>query len=73
MFTFASFNIFVNNKNMKDMVATRLDPEIKKLLEKMAAEQHRPLSNLIRLIILEWLEFKGIKIPKSKLPYQTKP
>ena len=51
---------------MKDMVATRLDPAIKKILEKMAAEQHRPLSNLIRLIILEWLEFKGIKIPKSK-------
>jgi hypothetical protein len=51
---------------MRDMVATRLDPEIKKLLEDMAEEQHRPLSNLVRLIILEWLEQKGIEIPKVK-------
>ena len=48
------------------MVSTRLDPEIKELLEKMAKEQHRPLSNLVRLIILEWLEYKGIDIPESK-------
>ncbi len=51
---------------MRDMIATRLDPEIKELLEKMAKEQHRPLSNLVRLIILEWLEFKKIDIPKPK-------
>jgi predicted DNA-binding protein len=51
---------------MQQMVSTRLDPEIKKLLEKMAKEQKRPLSNLVRLIILEWLEFKEIEIPKSK-------
>ena len=51
---------------MRDMVSTRLDPEVKKLLEKMAKEQHRPLSNMVRLIILEWLEMKGIKIPESK-------
>ena len=48
------------------MVSTRLDPEVKKLLEKMAEEQHRPLSNLVRLIILEWLDYKGIEIPKVK-------
>ena len=48
------------------MVSTRLDPEVKKILEKMAKEQHRPLSNMVRLIILEWLELKGIKIPESK-------
>ena len=48
------------------MVSTRLDPEIKKLLEKMAEEQKRPLSNLVRLIILEWLEFNKIDIPKSE-------
>ncbi len=48
------------------MVSTRLDPDVKKLLEKMAKEQHRPLSNLVRLIILEWLESKGIEIPESK-------
>ena len=48
------------------MVSTRLDPEIKELLEKMAKEQKRPLSNLVRLIILEWLEYNKIDIPKSK-------
>ena len=48
------------------MVSTRLDPEVKKVLENMAEEQHRPLSNLVRLIILEWLEHKGIEIPKAK-------
>ena len=48
------------------MVSTRLDPEVKELLEKMAGEEHRPLSNLVRLIILEWLEFKGIEVPKKK-------
>jgi len=58
--------LFLLKGVMRDMVATRLDPEIKELLEKMAQEQHRPLSNLIRLIILEWLEHKGIKVPEPK-------
>jgi len=50
------------------MIATRIEPEIKELLEKMAKKQHRPLSNLMRLIVIEWLEYKGIKIPESKKP-----
>ena len=48
------------------MIATRIEPEIKELLEQMAKEQHRPLSNLMRVIVLEWLESKGIEIPESK-------
>ena len=59
------FNPMVKG-GMRDMVSTRLDPDVKKLLEKMAKEQHRPLSNLVRLIILEWIESKGIEIPESK-------
>ena len=59
------FNPMVK-EGMRDMVSTRLDPDVKKLLEKMAKEQHRPLSNLVRLIILEWIESKGIEIPESK-------
>jgi len=50
------------------MIATRIEPEIKELLEKMAKEQHRPLSNLMRLIVIEWLEYKGIKVPEPKPP-----
>ena len=48
------------------MIATRIEPELKELLEKMADEQHRPLSNLVRLIIIEWLESKGIDYPGKK-------
>ncbi len=45
------------------MVGTRLDPEIVKVLQKIAEEEHRPMGNLLRLIILDWLDYrKGIKI-----------
>ena len=45
------------------MIGTRLDNKVVKILQKIAEEEHRPLSNLLRLIILDWLEYrKGIKI-----------
>ncbi len=45
------------------MVGTRLDPEIVKVLQKIAEEEHRPMGNLLRLIILDWLDYrKKIKI-----------
>ena len=45
------------------MIGTRLDPEVVKELQKIAEEEHRPISNLLRLIILDWLDYrKGIKI-----------
>ena len=43
------------------MIAVRLPDEIKQKLEKIAQEQHRPVSNLVRLIILEWLEHQEKK------------
>jgi predicted transcriptional regulator len=39
-----------------ELVTIRLPDEIKKKLEKIAQNQHRPLSNLIRLILIHWLE-----------------
>lgn len=42
-----------------ELVTIRLPDEIKQELEKFAQEQHRPLSNLIRLIIIEWLKEHG--------------
>ena len=39
-----------------ELIAIRVPPKIKKKLEKIANKQHRPLSNLIRLILLEWLD-----------------
>jgi predicted transcriptional regulator len=45
------------------MIGTRLDDKVVKILQKIAEEEHRPLSNLLRLIILDWLDYrKGIKI-----------
>jgi predicted transcriptional regulator len=46
-----------------EMIGTRLDPEVVKVLQEIAEEEHRPISNLLRLIILDWLDYrKGIKI-----------
>jgi predicted transcriptional regulator len=39
-----------------ELIAIRVPDEMKKKLEKIAEGQHRPLSNLIRLILIQWLE-----------------
>jgi predicted DNA-binding protein len=39
-----------------ELIAIRVPEEMKAELEKMAEEQHRPLSNLVRLILMKWLE-----------------
>jgi uncharacterized protein (DUF1778 family) len=41
-----------------DQVNIRLDPETKAELAAAAAEQHRPLSNLIVAILMDWLAAK---------------
>jgi predicted DNA-binding protein len=38
-----------------DLIAVRIPEEMKERLEKIAQEQHRPLSNLVRLILIQWL------------------
>jgi hypothetical protein len=43
---------------MKEMIGVRLEPELRKIIENVAAEEQRSLSNLVRLIILDWLENK---------------
>ena len=47
-----------------ELIAIRVPEEMKKKLEKMATEQHRPLSNLIRLILMQWLEKEESKTAK---------
>ena len=49
-----------------DFIAVRIPEEIKKKLETIAQEQHRPLSNLIRLILIQWLEENEKKTVKPK-------
>ena len=41
------------------MIAVRVTDEMKEELERIAKEQHRPLSNLVRLILIQWLEQHG--------------
>ena len=38
-----------------ELIAVRIPDEMKEKLEKVAQEQHRPLSNLVRLILIQWL------------------
>ncbi len=53
--------------NMKEMVGVRLETELKGLLQDMAEKEHRPLSNYIRFIILDWLSTKkGIDWPPKR-------
>ena len=47
-------------------IGVRVENEVREALEKIAADDYRTVSNLVRIIIIEWLENnKGIKIPKS--------
>jgi predicted transcriptional regulator len=39
-----------------ELIGVRIPSELKEKLQKIADSQHRPLSNLIRLILIEWLE-----------------
>ena len=46
----------ISYKEGMELIAIRVPDEMKKRLEEIAEEQHRPLSNLIRLILMQWLE-----------------
>lgn len=48
-----------------ELVTIRLPDDMKEKLEKIAQAEHRPLSNLLRLIIMGWLEEQEKK-PKAK-------
>ena len=54
----------IHYKECMELIAIRVPEDIKKKLEKMATEQHRPLSNLIRLILMQWLEKEESKTAK---------
>ena len=48
------------------MIGVRLEPKLKQLLENIADEDERSLSNLVRLIIIDWLKTqKGIDWKKA--------
>jgi len=39
-----------------ELIAVRMPEDLKEKLQKIAESEHRPLSNLIRLILMEWIE-----------------
>jgi predicted transcriptional regulator len=39
-----------------ELIGVRLPQDLKEKLQQIADSQYRPLSNLIRLILIEWLE-----------------
>ena len=41
------------------LVTIRIPDEIKEKLDEIAAKEQRPLSNLVRLIITQWLKEQG--------------
>jgi predicted DNA-binding protein len=47
------------------LIALRIPDDLEKKLKKLAEEDHRPLSNLIRLILIQWLEEKEQPAPKK--------
>ena len=51
-----------NKKN--EIISLRINSELKRLLEKIAEDEFRPLSFQVEKIILEWLEDKQL-LPKS--------
>lgn len=46
---------FFYKKGGMELVSLRLPDNMKDRLERIAEEEHRPLSNLLRLIIMDWL------------------
>ena len=51
----------------KDVViSTKTTPEVKALLKNAAETEHRNLSNMLEVMILEWCKAKGIKASKAR-------
>ena len=51
----------MKNKAESKVVGVRLSQEVKDKLQKLADEEHRSLSNLIRKIVLDYLKDRGEK------------
>lgn len=47
-------------------IALKVSEEVKKRLEKLAEKERRSLSNLVRNIILDWLEEQDQKSPPQR-------
>jgi len=48
-----------------ELLTVRIPAEMKERLEQIARREHRPLSNLVRFILMKWLEQHEEEIPKK--------
>jgi len=53
-------------KNKSVVVGVRLSEQVKDKLQELADEDHRPLSNFISKILLDYLSDRGIEVIKEK-------
>ncbi len=44
----------------------RIDPEVKEALRIAADQEHRSITNMVEVLILDYCERKGITIPKKE-------
>lgn len=42
-----------------EMISTRVDPEVRAVIEKAAAEERRPVGNLVRCILADWVNWRA--------------
>jgi len=56
----------MKNKTESKVVGVRLPQEVRDKLQELADEDHRPLSNFISKILLDYLHEQGIKVKKKK-------
>ena len=50
----------------KMTLSFKVDPDLKKALEKLAVEENRSLSNYVVTVLLKHLEEKGVALEKGK-------
>jgi len=53
-------------KNKSVVVGVRLSEKVKDKLQELADEDHRPLSNFISKILLDYLSDRGTELKKEK-------
>jgi len=51
-----------------DHVALRIEPDLRKLVEEIAAQEERTISQMTRILIREAVEVREKKVAKKKKP-----
>jgi len=50
-----------------ELVALRLEPEMRKALERLAEEEDRSVASLIRIVLRDWMSAREVRsVPKKK-------